>query len=192
MQHQRRREAEWRHAGSAVEAAGLPMTTAIHVTWSACHAADMRAGHILGKSEQERVNTLWDRLRRLAAEYGAEAWIAARAPEYDRQKGLHLHMGLRLPEAAYRRAIGILEKLTGAPAEAIFTRDKTITHHGRKVHGVIARGQCGAWLLQRNTRAGIGGTEGLMRYIRKAPKAAETSAQFRLSGDMLRIARAHE
>lgn len=167
------------------------MTVAISITWAACEAADREHGHILGLPENERVNTVWDRLRRLAAEFGEATWIAARAPEYDREKGLHIHIGARIPAAAHLRLIRLIERLTGAPAEKVYTTPATVTHRGRKCHGVMARGQLGAWLIQRNTRAGTGGTEGLMRYLRKAPKAAETSAQFRLSNDMLRIARSH-
>lgn len=167
------------------------MTIAICITWAACDAADRNDGHILGLPENERVNALWDSLRRLAAEFGEDAWIAARAPEYDRTKGLHIHIFARIPAAAHLRLIRLIERLTGAPAENIYTAPATLTHHGRKFHGVMARGQLGAWLIQQNLRAGTGGTEGLMRYLRKAPKAAETSAQFRLSNDMLRIARSH-
>lgn len=189
--HHRQRVIEWERAGQALEAAGLPFTVAVHVTWSACYAADQNPGNFLNRSEADRVNILWDRFRRLAAKHGAEYWIAGRAPECDRQKGLHLHMGLRLPERAHLYGIGTLERLTGAPHEFIETRGKTITHNGRKVHGVIARGQHGAWLFQRNTRLHQGGTMGFMRYVLKAPKADETTAQFRLSGDLLRIARAN-
>ena len=167
------------------------MTVAVCITWAACEAADREHGHILGLPENERVNIVWDRLRRLAAEFGEDVWIAARAPEYDREKGLHIHIGARIPAAAHLRLIRLIERLTGAPAEKVYTTPATVTHRGRKCHGVMARGQLGAWLIQRNTRAGTGGTEGLMRYLRKAPKAAETSAQFRLSNDMLRIARSH-
>ena len=190
-QQHRRRVSQWRKAGAAVEAAGLPMTVAICITWSACEAADRNDGNILGLPENERVNVVWDRMRRLAAEFGAEAWIAARAPEHDREKGLHLHVGARIPAAAHLRLIGLIERLTGAPADKVYTAPATVIHRGRKCKGVMAHGQLGAWMIQRNLRAGTGGTEGLMRYLRKAPKAAETSAQFRLSQDMLRIARAH-
>ena len=167
------------------------MTIAIHITWAACEAADRTEGHILGLPENERVNRIWDRLRRLADDCGVGAWIAARAPEHDREKGLHLHIGVRLPASAYGRLVQLIERLTGAPHEDYFPVPKTVTHRGRKCHGVIARGQLGAWMIQKNTRSDMGGTEGLMRYVTKAPKAAETSAQFRLSNDMLRIARSH-
>lgn len=191
QQHQRRIEL-WTQAGHAVEAAGLPLTTAITITWAACEVAERNDGHILGLPEKDRVNTVWDRLRRLAAEYGAEAWIAARAPEYDEKKGHHLHIGARIPAAADFRLIRTIERLTGAPHETIYTKPTTITRPGgRKCHGVIAIGQLGAWMIQKNTRAWDGGSHGIMRYITKNPRPVETSAQFRLSGDLLRIARAH-
>ena len=191
-QQHKRRQALWTHAGHAVEAAGLPITTLITITWSACEAGERNEGNILGMPENERVNTIWDRLRRLATAHGAEAWIAARAPEYDRQNRHHLHIGARIPAAADLRLIRTIERLTGARHEAIYTRPTSITRPGgRKCHGVIALGQLGAWMIQKNTRPWDGGSHGLMRYVTKAPRAVETSAQFRLSGDLLRIARAH-
>lgn len=191
QQHERRR-AEWRRAGDAIQAAGLPITTAITITWNACEVGERTDGHILGRPENERASTVWDRLRRLAAASGAEAWIAARAPEYDREKGHHLHICARIPAAADLRLIQTIERLTGAPHQAIYTRPTTITRPGgRKCHGVIAIGELGAWMIQKNTRPWGGGSHGLMRYLTKAPRAVETSAQFRLSGDMLKIARVH-
>jgi hypothetical protein len=189
-QQQRRRQALWERAGNAIEAAGLPITTTITITWSACEAGERHDGHILGLPENERVNTVWDRLRRIAAAHGAEAWIAARAPEYDREKRHHVHIGARIPAAADFHVIRTIERLTGAPAEAIFTKPATITRPGgRKCHGVIAIGQLGAWMIQKNLRPWNGGSNGILRYVTKAPRATETTAQFRLSGDMLRIAR---
>jgi hypothetical protein len=191
-QQHRRRHALWTRAGHAVEAAGLPITTTITITWSACEVGERNDGHILGLPENERVNTVWDRLRRLATAYGAEAWIAARAPEYDREKRHHLHIGARIPAAADLHLIRTIGRLTGAPHEAIYTKPTSITRPGgRKCHGVIALGQLGAWMIQKNTRPWDGGSHGIMRYVTKAPRAVETSAQFRLSGDFLRIARAH-
>lgn len=190
-QQHKRRQVEWTRAGHAAEAAGLPITTTITITWAACEAGERNEGHILGLPENDRVNTVWDRLRRLAA-YGAEAWIAARAPEYDGNKGHHLHIGARIPAAADLRLIRTIERLTGAPYEKIYTTPSTITRPGgRKCHGVIAIGQLGAWMIQKNTRPWDGGSHGLMRYVTKAPRHSETSAQFRLSGDLLRIARSH-
>lgn len=191
QQHQRR-HALWTTAGHAMEAVGLPMTTAITITWSACEVGERNDGHILGLPENDRVNTVWDRLRRLAAAHGAEAWIAARAPEYDQQKLHHLHIALRIPASADLRLIRTIERLTGTPHEAIYPRPTTITRPGgRKCHGVIAIGQLGAWLIQKNTRPWNGGSHGILQYVTKAPRADQTKAQFRLSGDLLRIARAH-
>lgn len=170
----------------------MPITTGITITWSACEVGERTEGNILGLPENERVNIVWDRLRRIAKAHGAEMWIAARAPEYDRERRHHLHIGARIPAAADLHLIRTIERLTGAPHEEIFTKPTTITRPGgRKCHGVIALGELGAWLIQKNTRPWDGGSDGLMRYVTKAPRAVETSAQFRLSGDMLRIARAY-
>ena len=170
----------------------MPITTAITITWHACEVGERSDGHILGLPENERANTVWDRLRRLAKDYGAEAWIAARAPEYDREKRHHVHIGARIPAAADLRLIRTIERLTGAPHEAIYPKPKTITRPGgRKCHGVIAIGQLGAWMIQKNIRPWDGGSHGLMHYVTKAPRAVQTTAQFRLSNDMLRLARAH-
>ena len=192
-QEQLRRETAWQRAGEAVEAAGSPMTTAVTITWSTCLAADRTPGNILGLPENERVNRVWDRMRRLAREFGEDQWIAARAPEYDRQKAHHVHIGARIPAAADFRLIKTIERLTGAPAERIYSSPTTVRLPGGRVcHGVIAIGQLGAWLIQKNTRIRDGGTAGLMKYVSKAPRTRQTSAQYRLSCDMLRISREYD
>lgn len=190
VQYQRQRAVTWRTAGLALEAAGRPMTRFLSITWSAIAAADPHHSILLALPENERVKLLWDRTRRLTADHGEEEWIAARAPEYDTQKHLHLHMGFRLPEkaAADRAMVALIERLSGVDAEHFWPEGRTLKRHGRTSLGVIAVGYCGAWMLQKNIRLGSGGTNGLMTYVTKAPRASETSAQFRLSNDLRRIA----
>lgn len=150
---------------------------------------DRREGHILGRSSVERERRLWAELRLVAARAGVE-WLAGRGPEYDRQRGLHLHTVMYLPTAeAMRDAVGVVERLTGAPAEWIDTDGRTVSGFGRKHHGVVARSACGGWLLQRHleTKGGDGLT--IAAYAAKGNGKAAVEGQHRLSNALAALAK---
>lgn len=183
-----RRRRQWLRAAAATEAAGFPLTVAITVTWSACIAADPLPGHALGLPEEARSARLWGGLRRLAKRHGVQAFLAARAPEYDSQKGAHLHLMVHLPDAALRELVTLIERITGARAENMNMPDGVSMKIGGKLrHGVLARGALGAWMIQRNIRAGDGGTEGFIDYMSKQPRSEKVRTQHRLSGDLLAL-----
>ena len=188
-----RRADLWMRSAKAIEAAGLPTPTVIGINWAACLSADRTDGHVLGLPETERISVIWDRLWRLAREFGEQEWIAFRAPEYDRTKGLHIHMAARMPNVPNKRVIDTIERLTGAPAAERYNQPRTVTFRGRKCRGVIATGQNGAWMIQRNLQAETGGgVAPLMVYVNKAPRSSQTSARFWLSQDVKRILRDYE
>jgi hypothetical protein len=185
-----RRRVQWSAAGSAAVAAGVPLSVVVHITWSACIASEQRHGHWLGLPEAERVNRLWDRLRRLVKRHGIEQFLAARAPEYDTTKGTHLHLALHLPDAALREVIELIERVTGAPTNQLHLPDgATIRRAGRRLQGVLALGDAGAWLIQKNTRPLIGGEQGFLGYASKAPRSEMVQSQFRLSNDLVALTR---
>lgn len=186
----RRRQKLWSDAADGLVLAKLPFTVALNIAWSACFAAEQRCGHWLGLPEAERVNRLWDRLRRLVQQYGSERFLAARAPEYDRTRGVHLHMALHLPEEARHGLIHLLELATGARAKALYLPDGTdMRQNGRRLKGVIAIGEAESWMVQKNTRPLSGGEHGILGYLTKAPRADQVCAQFRISNDLVALAR---
>lgn len=185
-----RRSRQWSEAADAAVAAGVPLSVVVHITWSACLAAERRSGHWLGLSEPERVSRLWDRLRRLARRHGVVLFLAARAPEYDATKGTHLHLALHLPDTALRGLIELVERVTGAPSEQLPLPDgAAIRRNGRRLHGVVAIGDAGAWLVQKNTRPLSGGERGFLGYASKAPRSERVQSQFRLSNDLVALTR---
>jgi hypothetical protein len=197
----RRRRITWSTAASAAEAAGYPLNVALHVTWSALVEGDRREGHCIGMSAVERERKLWSALRLVAARAGV-SWIAARAPEYDKRRGLHLHVMLHLPidgshakgggwklaslgsmggMAAIRDVIGVVERLTGAPSERVDMRGWSARGRGRSHHGIVARSACGGWVLQRRVEALGGGGAGLAAYVAKGDGQGLVEGQHRLS-----------
>lgn len=185
-----RRHLQWLAAASAAVEAGRPLSVVICITWSACIAAEQRSGHWLGLSEPERVKRLWDRLRRLARHHGVELFLAARAPEYDATRGTHLHLALHLPDAALRGVVELVERVTGAPTEQLhLPHGAVIRRAGRRVQGVLALGDAGAWLIQKNTRPLIGGDEGFVVYASKASRSEMVQSQYRLSNDLVALTR---
>jgi hypothetical protein len=94
-----RRKQRWTAAALAASEAGYPLNFMITLSWPKIEDGDRRRGHILAKSIVERETHLWSELRQVAARAGV-AWIAARAPEYDKTRG---HVGKRrlVTAAAY-------------------------------------------------------------------------------------------
>lgn len=184
----KRRVAEWTAAAEAAEAAGYPINVALHITWSALAGGECRPGHCLGLAAPKREVRIWSGMRQVAAR-AKVPWLAARAPEYDRKRGLHLHTMLHLPdEAALRDAVRQIEKLTGAPAEWIDPAGRSVRSAGRTTHGVVARSACGGWLLQRNVAA-LGASIGIAAYAAKGDGKAHVEGQHRLSNALSALAR---
>jgi len=183
----RRRVSTWSNAASAAAAVGNPLNVALHLTWSALLGGDRRSGHILGLSPIERERRFWSDLRMVAAR--AEVpWLAMRGPEYDRQRGLHLHVALHLPTVdALRDALNVVERLTGAPAEWIATEGRTVRGLGRQHRGVVARSACGGWFMQRHL--GETSSNALAAYAAKGDGKAAVEGQHRLSNALVAITR---
>jgi hypothetical protein len=183
----RRRVVTWSTAATAAERAGHPLNVALHITWSALAGGERRDGHVLGLPAVARERRLWSALRLVAARAGVP-WLAARGPEHDRGRGLHLHVALHLPDAtAIRDAIAAVERLTGAPAERVDLRTWTVRGRGGRHHrGVVAVSGCNGWLMQRRIEALSGGA-GLLRYAAKGDGEAEVEGQHRLSNELVAL-----
>ena len=187
---QRRRVETWTTAASAAEAAGHPLNAALHVTWSALAGGERRHGHVLGLEPVAREQRLWSALRLVAAR-ARVPWLAARAPEYDRRRALHLHLALHLPgTAAFRDAIEVVERLTGAPAERVDMRGGSYPGGGRTHRGVVAWSGCRGWLLQRHVEPLGGSGVNLAAYAAKGDGKAAVKGQHRLSNALSALARA--
>ena len=162
---------------------------ALHITWSALLHGDRLDGHILGLSPVERERRLWSELRLVAARAGVP-WLAARGPEYDKQRGPHLHIALHLPNvAAMRDALGVVARLTGAPAERTDMRGWSMRGLGRRHYGVVAVSACRGWLMQRHIEAMGGDGLAIAAYAAKGDGKAAVAGQHRLSNALSALAR---
>lgn len=177
----RRRVSAWSRAASAAKTFGHPLNVALHITWSALIEGDRRDGHLLGKPAVERELHLWSDLRLVAAR-ARVSWLAARAPEYDSGRGLHLHVAMHLPDAtAIRDLIGVVERLTGAPAELVDMRGWSERRGARTHYGIVARSACRGWMVQRHIE-GLGGSGAILSaYCGKGDGVAHVEGQHRLS-----------
>ena len=186
----RRRVTTWSSAASAAEAAGHPLNAALHVTWSALEGGERRHGHVLGLEPVERERRLWSALR-LVATRARVPWLAARAPEYDQRRALHLHLALHLPDTgAFRDVIEVLERLTGAPAERVDMRGWSYRGGGRTHRGIVAWSGCRGWLLQRRVETLGGSSVDLAAYAAKGDGKAAVEGQHRLSNELSALTRA--
>ena len=179
---QREKRALQYKTGAQVSARmGYPLTHQLTLTWNALQHGERRDGHCLHLPEPEAVSRLWRNLKNMLRKRGLP-FIAQRAPEYDAQRGLHLHVALHLPERLTRDLISLVENLTGAPDDttAVFT----ITERNK---GHVARSACRGWLLQENRRVGGGGELGLSQYLAKSTQRPEVSSRYKLSTDLLRL-----
>lgn len=186
----KRRQKPWQIAATVALENGTPLTVAICITWSTCFEADRMEGHSLGLPEKERVALFWAALRRIAKKYGIE-FIALRAPEFDLNRGHHQHLAAHMPDAAQRAIIRLLEKVTGAGLRGdIYPNGHRESYHGRVCYGVVARGNLGAWMLQKNTRLSTGGTEGAINYMIKGSGSEHVQTQYRLSNALSALVKA--
>lgn len=180
----RRRVLHWEAAARAAEAAGYPLNATLTVAWS-----PLRGGPIVGLPAVAREKRLWADLQQVAARAGVP-WLAARGPEYDRTRGLHLHIVLHLPDArALRDAIASVERRTGAPAAWCDMRGRTLRGGGRVTHGIVAKAAHGGWLLQRHVDAAGGTGVDLARYAAKGDGKATVEGQHRLSNALSALVR---
>lgn len=187
----KRRVEYWKTAATVAAEAGHPLNAAVHLTWSALKHGDRREGHVLGRPDAEKC--VWSALRLVAARADVP-WLAARGPEYDRKRaGLHLHVVSHLPDTpAIRDAINVVERLTGAPAEWIDTKGRTVRSVGnRRHHGVVAMSACRGWMIQRNVPELGGDGIGVMRYAGKGDGKAQVEGQHRLSNELSGLVRQH-
>lgn len=185
----RRRVAQWTQAAAASARAGYPVNVALHITWSALTGGDRRDGHILGLSPLDREKRLWAALRLCAARAGVP-FLAARGPEYDTGRGLHLHVALHLPDdRAIRDCMDVVETLTGAPAESRDMRGRSVRGLGRRHHGVIGLSACRGWFMQRHIAAAGGNGIILATYAGKGDGQSQVDGQHRLSNALSALAK---
>ncbi len=177
-QHRAKRAEQFKAAASAASAAGYPFTHQVTITWGACKQGERRHGHSLDLTEPAIVSRLWRNLKGLMKKNGLP-FVAMRAPEYDAQKGCHLHVAMHATDNITPSLIDVIERLTGAPDDTtnVFTM-------AERRKGFMARSSCCGWLLQKNLRIGAGGEHGLAGYLGKAMPQAEVKAQYRLSDDL--------
>lgn len=177
-----RRLSHWKRAANATEAAGQPLNLALHITWSALEAGDRQDGHCLGLPQPDRDKRLWSSLRAVAVRAGVP-WLAFRAPEYDRRRGLHVHLGMHLPQSrkTLLDAIATISRLTGASAAWVSFGGRSVPGLGGRIEGVVARSYCGGWMLQLNLRATNGGGSGIASYASKGAGKRQATGQHRLS-----------
>lgn len=169
---------------------GTPLTAVICITWSACFASDRVEGHSLGLPEQQRISLFWAGLRRIAKKHEI-AFIALRAPDYDRTRGHHLHLAAHMPDAAQRAITSLLERVTGSRLRGdLFPNGRKETYQGRVCYGVVARGNDGAWMLQKNTQPTIVGTKRVTDYMIKNSGSEHVQAQYRLSNALSALVKA--
>ena len=184
-----RRQQRWTAAAIAASAAGFQLNFLLTVSWPKIEDGDRRSGHILAKKIVERETHLWSELRQVAARADVE-WIAARAPEYDKTRGQHIHIPGHLPhDGALRDAINVVETLTGAPAIWTEMRGRTLRGNGRISHGCVAMSENGCWLLQRHVATAGGSGFALAAYAAKGTGKAKVEGQHRLSNALLTLLR---
>lgn len=93
----KKRRAEWSAAAIMANANNTPLNHAVTTTWSALtYAEDAATNRLSALSENGKIRRLWSAMKRVADRQGVP-WIAARAPEYDRKRGAHLHSVQFLP-----------------------------------------------------------------------------------------------
>jgi hypothetical protein len=184
-----RRQQRWTAAALAASAAGYPLNFMLTVTWPKIEDGDRRRGHILAKKIVEREAHLWSELRQVAVRARVE-WVAARAPEFDKTHGQHLHIAGHLPnDAALKDAMNVVEHLTGAPAMWCDMRGRTLRGGGRISQGCVAMSANGGWLLQRHMATAGGSGFTLATYAAKGTGKAKVEGQHRLSNALLALLR---
>lgn len=147
-------------------------------------------GNSLGLPENERIARFWSGLRRIAKKHGIE-FIALRAPDFDSSRGHHVHMAAYMPDAAQRAIINLLERVTGSKLRGDYwPNGHKETEHGRICYGVVARGNHGAWMLQKNTRPLTGGTDDVIEYMIKNSGSHPVQSQYRLSNTLSALVKA--
>jgi len=187
-----RRRRQWFVAAVAAETAGHPLSITLHITWGALKHDNGAMGSkaFLGLPEIERQKKLWTSMRQVVIRHGVP-WLAGTAPEHDAHRKLHLHMVMHLPDSAIHDAVACLERLTGVRTEWTEPRGRTFHGPGRQVYGAVAKSACGGWLLQRNLRVGVSGSEGIAAYASKASGKALVEGQYRLSNALSALEKSH-
>jgi hypothetical protein len=188
----RRREKTWPRAAIAAERAGLALNCFATIAWHPlATAGERRDGHCLGLPPAERDLRIWAALRRVASRHGV-AFVAMRAPEFDRQRGQHLHVAIHLPtDGAIRDALAAIERLTGAPADDVTITGRPMAGLGRQRQGVVAVSGCRGWMMQRAVPGAGGSAKAIAVYLAKATGRDVALGQHRLSNALSALARPH-
>jgi hypothetical protein len=136
-----------------------------------------------------REKRLWAELRMVAARAHVP-FLAARGPEHDKTRGLHLHLSLHLPNsAAVKDVIDTIGRLTGAFAAWVDMRGRTLRSGGRATRGVVAKSECGGWMIQRHDPTANGLSVDLITYMAKGSGKSKVTGQHRLSNDLTALTR---
>lgn len=183
----RQREREWIAAGQAADRAGVPVDFALTLSLHHLVAEYGASERFLSLSPERQELRIWAALRRVAQRHGVP-WVALRAPEHDRTKQRHVHIGAHMPsDSALRDAITTIERITGVSAGWIDCRGRSL---GRWVHGVVAKSAGGAWMIQRDV-VGEPGNPHLIAYLAKGSGKRRVAGQHRLSKDLRQLATEH-
>ena len=183
----------WRHSAEALVHHGYPVTVFITVTWSALHRnKTLKKAHapILDLDIEAREKRLWDLIRRIIKRHHT-AFFGFRAPEFSGRFTEHLHIALHASDVAIGDIINLLERETGSWAERLGLEGKRVWRKDCKAHGVIARSECGGYMVQRNLRPQTGGVERVVEYASKSAGKEKMGGQHQLSYDLKRLTRQH-
>lgn len=172
---QRRRRSEWSRSVDAAMQAGFPINTHVTVLSDVDHI-------------EEITSAMWRRLRRLMQRKGLP-FYAVRAPEYARNRGQHLHIALYLPPSLYGDVATALVEVTGARMAGWF--DVAGRSLGSTL-GVVAKSDCGGWMLQRHVEGAGGCPKRLIAYAAKGDGKHKAIGRHQRSGELTQLTREHE
>lgn len=137
-ERQQRQRANFTDAAAFAYFNDWPLNMRITVTWDVCTFGDRNHGHILGKPDKERCETLRSAIRkRLRKQEEPFACICAR--DTGGKRGQHIHLALYWP-LPLEELVWLLSDLTGS-----------LPSSGRLPGGVVAQSECHGWQIKRNT-----------------------------------------
>lgn len=181
----RKRAGRWHTAAQAAHDAGLPVNVFITVSLDGLAEKELHPREAFtSRAPEEQEKILWGSLRRLAVRRGIP-WIGLRAPELDRNRGRHVHIGGHAPDDdTLLDIVAAVARITGVKADRLNLRGFS---HGKHC-GVIALSPARAWMVQRDVR-GLNGNPDLIDYVAKAAGKRRVTGQHRLSTDLIALVR---
>ena len=170
----------WQSAAIGAEEAGHPLNLHVTITWS-----KFETGEGETVSPDVRARRLWNALR-FAAARADVPWIAARAPEYGKRHGQHLHIIAHIPRQADALAdiVRVIERHTGARAAWFHPSGRRLSW----TRGVVALSHCGGWMVQRHDHHGGGDSAQLAGYAAKGQGKGKAAGRHQLSNTLSQLA----